>query len=92
MPLCTCPQLSFLLSAFTTFFLRRLAAFIGISGRYLIIPNPFFSGLITLIQYFDDYFDVFCLSELSLCLSHLIIVCPNRFILCLVSIYSYPLP
>ena len=64
---------------------------VHISGRYLIIPNLFFSGLIILIRYSDDYFDIFCLSELSLCLSHLIIVCPNRFILCLASVYSRPL-
>ena len=65
---------------------------VHISGRYLIILNLFLSGLIILIWYSDDYFDIFCLSELSLCLSHLIIVCPNRFILCLVSVYSRPLP
>ena len=33
LPLSTCLQLSFFLSAFTTFFLRRLAAFIGKIGE-----------------------------------------------------------
>ena len=48
MPLSTCPQLLFFLSAFTTFFLRRLAAFIGttlqstppLSARWSVGPLP----------------------------------------------------